>query len=177
MTTARNHPRITAADARAAVTLTVNGTPERLDVEPRRSLADVLRRDLGLAGTQLGCDQGTCGSCTLLVDGAAVRSCLMLCVEADESRIETVEGLADDDGPLSELQTAFSEHHALQCGFCTAGFLMIATALLRDGLPLARDEVRALLAANLCRCTGYTPIVEAVASVADRHGLLIGDPS
>jgi aerobic-type carbon monoxide dehydrogenase small subunit (CoxS/CutS family) len=148
------------------VELTVNGRSRELPaVEPSRSLADVLRRDLGLVGCRIGCELGVCGSCTVLVDGEPVRACVMLGVEADGAQIETVESLAVD-GELNDLQRAFSEHHALQCGFCTPGFLMLATALLRREPAPTRARIRACLAANLCRCTGYAGIVDAVESVA-----------
>jgi aerobic-type carbon monoxide dehydrogenase small subunit (CoxS/CutS family) len=149
--------------------LSVNGRSVELStVEPSRSLADVLRRELGLVGCRIGCDLGVCGTCTVLVDGEPVRACVMLGVEAAGAEIETVESLATD-GRLNELQRAFSEHHALQCGFCTPGFLMLATALLRREPTPSRARTRACLAGNLCRCTGYTGIVDAVQSVAAAH--------
>ena len=155
-----------------AISLTVNGREHRLSVESRRALADVLRHDLGYTGTHLGCEHGVCGACTVLLDSEPVRSCLVFGVQADGCQVGTVEGLAAGD-ELSDLQQAFSRHHALQCGFCTPGFLMLAEAWLAesegDGEP---DEaaIRELVASNLCRCTGYQGIVEAVASVArSRH--------
>jgi len=155
-----------------AISLTVNGREHRLSVESRRTLADVLRHDLGYTGTHLGCEHGVCGACTVLLDSEPVRSCLVFGVQADGCQVGTVEGLAAGD-ELSDLQQAFSRHHALQCGFCTPGFLMLAEAWLAesegDGEP---DEaaIRELVASNLCRCTGYQGIVEAVASVArSRH--------
>ncbi|AUG78962.1 (2Fe-2S)-binding protein [Kitasatospora sp. MMS16-BH015] len=147
-----------------ATELTVNGEPHALHLEPRRSLADVLRRDLRLTGTQVGCETGACGSCTVLVDGEPVRSCLLLAVQADGCAVETVESLTVD-GKLSPLQQAFSEQSALQCGFCTPGFLMLCTALLREEPAPSGPRVRECLSANLCRCTGYAPIVAAVESV------------
>ena len=153
------------------IRLTVNGRAHELAVEARRTLADVLRHDLGYTGTHLGCEHGICGACTVLLDGAPVRACLVFGVQADEADVRTVEGLADGQ-QLSDLQQAFSDHHALQCGFCTPGFLMLAEAYLAEnaaentGAPLEEDEARDLVAANLCRCTGYQGIVEAVLATA-----------
>jgi len=148
------------------IALTVNDRSHELDVEPRRHLADVLREDLDLRGTHLGCEHGVCGACTVLVDGEPARSCLMLAVQADGCAITTVEGLADGDR-LHPLQEAFREHHALQCGFCTPGFLLTAEHLLRER-PGVDDEheIREALAGNLCRCTGYHNIVDAVRAAA-----------
>lgn len=147
------------------ISLTVNGQPVRGTVEPRQSLADFLREALELTGTHLGCEHGACGACTVLVDGAAVRSCLMFAVQADGTKVVTVEGLAQD-GELAPLQRAFQTHHALQCGFCTPGFLVTATALLAESPDPTPDEVRAALSGSLCRCTGYIGIVEAVLAAA-----------
>ncbi len=144
-----------------AVHLTVNGTPVAVDVEPRLHLADLLRVRLGLTGTKLGCEQGACGACTVLLDGEAVRSCLVLAVQADGHEVRTVEGLCEGTD-MSPLQASFHEHHALQCGFCTAGFLMAATALLEDNPEPSEDEVLTALSGNICRCTGYATIVDAV---------------
>ncbi|MFF4170123.1 (2Fe-2S)-binding protein [Streptomyces sp. NPDC001744] len=145
------------------VGLAVNGdAPRTLDVEPRRSLADVLRRDLGLTGTPVGCETGVCGSCTVLLDGEPVRSCVVLAVQADGQRVETVESLAGDDGGLGPLQRAFRDNFALQCGFCTPGFLMLGTALLRREPHPDRARVRECVSANLCRCTGYQPVIDAI---------------
>jgi aerobic-type carbon monoxide dehydrogenase small subunit (CoxS/CutS family) len=149
------------------IAVTVNGTRHEVAVEARRTLADVLRHDLGYAGTHLGCEHGICGACTVLVDGEPTRSCLVFGVQADDAQIETVEGLADADGALNPLQEAFSEHHALQCGFCTPGFLMLATALLRSNPDPSDDEIREAMASNICRCTGYQSILEAVRAAAD----------
>ena len=149
------------------ISLTVNGTRHEVAVEPRRTLADVLRHDLGYTGTHLGCEHGICGACTVLVDGEPTRSCLVFGVQADDAQIETVEGLAGEDGALNPLQDAFSEHHALQCGFCTPGFLMVATALLRENPDPSDDEIREAMASNLCRCTGYGSILAAVRAAAD----------
>ena len=149
------------------LTLRVNGGEHRLDVEPRRLLADVLRDDLGLTGTHLGCEQGACGACTVLVDGAAVRSCLLFAVQAEGAEVTTVEALARG-GALHPLQEAFRDHHALQCGFCTPGMLLAAVDLLaRNPAPTAA-EVREELSGNLCRCTGYGRIVDAVLDAAGR---------
>jgi len=134
-------------------------------VQPRLLLSDFLRHTLGLTGTHVGCEHGVCGACTIRLDGVAVRSCLLLAVQADGCAIETVEGLAAN-GELHPLQKAFREHHALQCGFCTSGILMAAADLLeQDGSP-TRDEIVDMLSGHLCRCTGYEPIVDAIAQVA-----------
>jgi aerobic-type carbon monoxide dehydrogenase small subunit (CoxS/CutS family) len=151
-----------------ALRATVNGRVLEADVEPRRLLADVLREDAHLYGTHLGCEHGVCGACTVLVDGEPLRSCLMLAVQADGAEITTVEGLAPD-GALHPLQEAFREHHALQCGFCTPGFLMTALHLLRERPDIEDEgEIREALAGNLCRCTGYSNIVDAVRDAAQR---------
>jgi aerobic-type carbon monoxide dehydrogenase small subunit (CoxS/CutS family) len=148
-----------------AVEVTVNGRTYSEDVEPRLLLSDFLRQTLGLTGTHVGCEHGVCGACTIRLDGAAVRSCLLLAVQADGCTIETVEGLAAN-GELHPLQEAFREHHALQCGFCTSGILMAAANLLeQDGTP-TRDDIVDMLSGHLCRCTGYEPIVDAIAQVA-----------
>jgi len=148
-----------------ALEVTVNGRTHREDVEPRLLLSDFLRHTVGLTGTHVGCEHGVCGACTIRLDGAAVRSCLLLAVQADGCTIETVEGLAAN-GELHPLQAAFREHHALQCGFCTSGILMAAANLLeQDGTP-TRDEIVDMLSGHLCRCTGYEPIVDAIAQVA-----------
>jgi aerobic-type carbon monoxide dehydrogenase small subunit (CoxS/CutS family) len=151
------------------ISLRVNGREHELAVESRRTLADMLRHDLGYTGTHLGCEHGICGACTVLVDGSPVRSCLMFGVQADGAEVSTVEGLADGER-LSDLQQAFSDHHGLQCGFCTPGFLMLAQAYLAERAPDAgeptEEEIRELVAANLCRCTGYQGIVDAVLAVA-----------
>ena len=156
---------------RHAIRLRVNGREHALTVESRRTLADVLRHDLGYTGTHLGCEHGICGACTVLVDGAPARSCLMFGVQADGSEVATVEGLADGED-LSDLQQSFSDRHGLQCGFCTPGFLMLAEGYLAEDRPGAADaepteaEIRELVAANLCRCTGYQGIVKAVLATA-----------
>jgi aerobic-type carbon monoxide dehydrogenase small subunit (CoxS/CutS family) len=150
------------------VTLVVNGEEHTGLVEGRWTLADFLREDLRLTGTKLGCEQGVCGACTVLVDDEPVRSCLMLAVQASGHRVRTVEGLAPD-GELSELQQAFTDHHALQCGFCTAGFLMTAEALLSENPNPTEHEIREALAGGICRCTGYDGLVAAVSDAARRR--------
>ncbi len=147
------------------VTLTVNGREHELLLESRRTLADTLRLDLGLTGTHLGCEHGICGACTVLLDGEPVRACLIFGVQADGRHVRTVESLADGD-ELNDLQQAFSRHHGLQCGFCTPGFLMLSEAYLSTNPTGDRDEVREVVSANLCRCTGYQGIVDAVCEVA-----------
>ncbi len=152
-----------------AIQMTVNGAPVSLEVEPRLSLADCLRHRVGLTGTHLGCEHGVCGACTVIVDGEAVRSCLMLAVQADAAEIVTVEGLAD--GPaLSPLQEAFRDHHALQCGFCTPGMLTTAHALLTQEPDAGAERIREVLSGNLCRCTGYVSIVDAVLQARAAYG-------
>jgi len=139
----------------------VNGKPVEVNVEPRMTLADCLRNVLRLTGTHLGCEHGVCGACTVLLDGEAVRSCLMLAVQAEGRSVTTVEGLSDDDD-LTPLQKSFRRHHALQCGFCTPGMITTAHALLTDEPDCDADRVREVLSGNICRCTGYVSIVEAV---------------
>jgi aerobic-type carbon monoxide dehydrogenase small subunit (CoxS/CutS family) len=147
------------------VALRVNGRDVREHVEPRLLFSDFLRHRLGLTGTHVGCEHGVCGACTVQLDGAAVRSCLLLAVQADGCEVRTVEALANGDG-LSPLQDAFHRHHALQCGFCTPGILMAADELLARPIPPTRTEIVELLSGHLCRCTGYRPIVNAIAEVA-----------
>jgi aerobic-type carbon monoxide dehydrogenase small subunit (CoxS/CutS family) len=144
----------------------VNGRDHELTVEARRTLADMLRHDLGYTGTHLGCEHGICGACTVLLDGAPVRACLVFGVQADGAEVRTVEGLAAAGDELSDLQQAFSDHHALQCGFCTPGFLMLAEAYLAEEDVADERQARELVASNLCRCTGYQGIVEAVLATA-----------
>ena len=148
------------------VRLTVNGTERRAVVEDRRTLADMLRDDLGLTGTHLGCEHGVCGACTVLLDGEAVRSCLMFAVQADGADVVTVEGLAPAGGQLSDVQQAMHECHGLQCGFCTPGFVVSITALLERDPDPDDAAIRDGLSGNLCRCTGYQGIVKAVRAVA-----------
>jgi len=149
------------------VELTVNGVRRRATVPPRLTLADFLRERLGLTGTHLGCEHGVCGACSVLVDGEAVRACLMFTVQADGAEVTTIEGIAAPDGELSAVQAAFREHHGLQCGFCTPGFVLSATALLRDNPDPSDDDIRIGLSGNLCRCTGYQGIIAAVRAAAD----------
>ena len=148
-------------EATRSINLTVNGTVYERTVAVRMTLADFLREELNLTGTHLGCEHGVCGACTILYNGATVRSCLMLAVQADGAELMTVEGLAQGD-TLHPLQQAFQEHHALQCGFCTPGLLMTAYALLQETPNPSRDEVREAIAGNICRCTGYAPIIQAI---------------
>jgi carbon-monoxide dehydrogenase small subunit/2-furoyl-CoA dehydrogenase 2Fe-2S iron sulfur subunit len=150
------------------VAITVNGRRRRELVEPRLLLSDFIRHTLGLTGTHVGCEHGVCGACTVRLDGVAVRSCLLFAVQIDGAELDTVEGLAGG-GELTPLQAAFREAHALQCGFCTPGILMAAADLLdRDEKP-SRAEIRELLSGHLCRCTGYAPIVDAIAAAAERR--------
>ncbi len=139
----------------------LNGREVSLDAAPRTTLADCIRHQCLQTGTHVGCEHGVCGACTIIVDGAAVRSCLMLAVQADGARVTTVEGLSSD-AALSPLQAAFRKHHALQCGFCTPGMLTTAHALLSEEPDASKERIREVLSGNLCRCTGYIPIVEAV---------------
>jgi carbon-monoxide dehydrogenase small subunit len=152
------------------ITVNVNGVPYGREVEPRLLLSDFIRQDLSLTGTHVGCEHGVCGACTILFDGEPARSCIMFAVQADGHDIRTVEDLAGPAGELNPLQTAFRNAHALQCGFCTPGFLMTLTALLRDNPDPTDAEIRESLSANLCRCTGYHHIVEA-ARLACRRAL------
>jgi carbon-monoxide dehydrogenase small subunit len=144
------------------VRMTVNGQPRAATVEPRRLLCDVLRDEFGLTGVRVACAQGPCGSCTVQLDGEPVRSCLTFAVQADGHEVRTVEGLAPNDSELHPLQAAFAAEGALQCGFCTPGFLMLLEPLVRSAGPLSEDEIRVAASANLCRCTGYEGIVRAV---------------
>jgi carbon-monoxide dehydrogenase small subunit len=147
--------------AKQTIRLTVNGRTYEQTVEVRMTLADFLREELNLTGTHLGCEHGICGACTILFDGEAVRSCLLLAVQADGANLMTVEGLAQGD-ELHPLQRAFHENHALQCGFCTPGFLMTAVAFLQDTPSPTEAQVREAISGNICRCTGYAPIVQAI---------------
>jgi carbon-monoxide dehydrogenase small subunit len=139
-----------------------NGRPVKVDVEPRQSLLDVLREEVGLTGTHVGCEHGVCGCCNVLVDGETSRSCLMLAAQARGRSITTVEGLAGPDSELNPLQEAFHRHHAMQCGYCTPGILIGLTAFLEENPKPTRDEIQESLSANLCRCTGYQQILDAV---------------
>jgi aerobic carbon-monoxide dehydrogenase small subunit len=148
------------------VTVTVNGTTYERDVDARRLLIHFLRDDLDLTGSHVGCDTGNCGACSVVLDGTLIKSCMMLAIQADGATIETVEGLAEGD-ELNELQKAFSAHHALQCGYCTPGMLMSATALLRKNPRPSEEEIRKGIQGNICRCTGYVNIVEAIKAVGE----------
>jgi aerobic-type carbon monoxide dehydrogenase small subunit (CoxS/CutS family) len=156
--------------AKREIELNVNGRTLRGEAEPRMTLADFLRDELGLTGTHLGCEHGVCGACTILLDGVSVRSCLLFAVQAEGHELRTVEGLAEPDGPLHPIQEAFAEHHGLQCGFCTPGFLMSVCELLEDNPDPDEQEIRTTLSGNLCRCTGYQNIVAAVRPSATRLG-------
>jgi carbon-monoxide dehydrogenase small subunit len=150
---------------RCDITLKVNGRVHAVNVEPRRTLVDAIREDCGQTGTHIGCEHGVCGACTVLVDGEPVRSCLMFAVQAAGKEIRTVEGLADGD-ELNPLQRAFMEHHGLQCGFCTPGFLMLITGTLERNPAISDEELVDVLSSNLCRCTGYQNIVKAARAAA-----------
>jgi carbon-monoxide dehydrogenase small subunit len=169
MTTQDKHP----------LSMTVNGNRIDLIVESRRTLAEVLREDLGLTGTHLACEHGVCGACTVALDGRAVRSCLMLGLQADGGSVETVESLCTADGALGPLQQAFADSHSFQCAFCAPGFIMTAHCLLSEGRPLDRAEIREELSGNLCRCTGYQSIVDgmerAVGALSGSSGKEAGD--
>ena len=151
---------------RQRVSITINGTPYVRDVDVRLLLTDFIRSEAGLTGTHVGCEQGVCGACTILFDGQPVRSCLMLAVQAAGHSITTIEGIAPGPGELHPVQAAFREHHALQCGFCTAGLVVSACAYLERTPRPTRDEIREALAGNLCRCTGYKTIIDAVEDAA-----------
>ncbi|MGQ0653879.1 MAG: (2Fe-2S)-binding protein [Betaproteobacteria bacterium] len=150
-------------------TLTVNGVSVTRRIEPRQHLVDFLREELGLTGSHIGCEHGVCGACTLRVDGKIVRGCLMLAVQADGCRVDTIEGLTDS-GELKELQKAFYERNALQCGFCTPGMLLCAQDLVKSGKKATREEIREHISGNYCRCTGYQAIVDAIETVIHGKG-------
>lgn len=150
---------------KVSLTLHVNGVEHDIFVEPRKTLADAIREDCGLTGTHLGCEHGVCGACTVLLDGEPVRSCLMFAIQCESMEIRTVEGLAEGD-ELHPMQQAFWENHGLQCGFCTPGFLMLAVGYLEQNPEPSEEELRDVLASNLCRCTGYQNIVKAVKEAA-----------
>jgi aerobic carbon-monoxide dehydrogenase small subunit len=158
------------------IRLAVNGVTHHVVVEPRRLLADVLREDLGLTGTNIGCEHGVCGSCTVLVDGQSVRSCLMFAVQANGHEVMTVEGLSRA-GEMHPLQKAFWEQQGLQCGFCTPGFLMTAYELLQHNPNPSEEEIRSALSGNICRCTGYQHIVNAVRAAAQSLAQTTAEPS
>ena len=150
-----------------SITLKLNGAEHTANVEPRRSLVDFLRHDLGLVGTHVGCEHGVCGACTVLLDGRTVRSCLLFVAQADGCEVTTIEGIGTE-GELHPLQVAFHQHHALQCGFCTPGMILAALELLRDNAEPSDEEIRVGLSGNLCMCTGYVNIVRAVRAAAGK---------
>ncbi|HLH68266.1 MAG TPA: (2Fe-2S)-binding protein [Candidatus Dormibacteraeota bacterium] len=152
------------------IALTVNGRPEEVEVEPRLLLVHLLRDHLGLTGTNVGCDSTSCGACTVLLDGQSVKSCTVLAVQADGAEVTTIEGLSGTAGGLHPLQAAFQRHHALQCGYCTPGMVMAAASLLAEHPSPTEEEVRRGLEGNLCRCTGYQGIVDAILEVARARG-------
>ncbi|MGD9920588.1 MAG: (2Fe-2S)-binding protein [Pseudorhodoplanes sp.] len=158
-------PRL-SADRRHRIRLRVNGRPREAEAEPRMLLTDLLRHELGLTGTHVGCEHGVCGACTIQIDGVPARACLTLAVQADGADIRTVESLEPAPGRLSVLQDAFRRHHALQCGFCTAGILMSLDHLLRRDPDPSEDDLREFLGGHLCRCTGYVPIIAAALDAA-----------
>jgi carbon-monoxide dehydrogenase small subunit len=151
----------------------INGTPIRRRVKARQHLADFLREELELTGTHLGCEHGVCGACSVLLDGRIVRGCLLLAVQADGRRVDTIEGLSDS-GALAELQAAFFERNAAQCGFCSPGMLLTAHELLGAGHPFSRADIREFISGNLCRCTGYESIVDAIEAVLRNHAMIAG---
>jgi aerobic-type carbon monoxide dehydrogenase small subunit (CoxS/CutS family) len=152
------------------ISVEINGTVYEREVEARRLLVHFIREDCDLTGTHIGCDTGNCGACSVIVGGALIKSCMMLAVQADGARVETVESLAHDQDDLNPLQAAFREHHALQCGYCTPGMLMSATALLRETPNPTEQEIRRGIQGNVCRCTGYVNIVRAIAAAARAGG-------
>jgi aerobic-type carbon monoxide dehydrogenase small subunit (CoxS/CutS family) len=159
---------VAAIETRRRITVEVNGTAYEREVEARRLLIHFIRDDLDLTGSHIGCDTGNCGACTVTLDGVLVKSCMLLAIQADDARVETVEGLAPD-GELTELQQAFHAHHALQCGFCTPGMLMAATALLATNPRPDEAEIRRGLQGNICRCTGYWNIIKAVKAASGQE--------
>jgi 2-furoyl-CoA dehydrogenase 2Fe-2S iron sulfur subunit len=158
-------PRLSAR-TRHVVSFTLNGKPARMEAEPRLLATDALRHSLGLTGTHVGCEHGVCGACTILIDDAPARACLTLAVQLEGRDVRTVEGLAPAPDKLSTLQEAFRRHHALQCGFCTAGILMSVEALLKQNLEPSETEIREVVGGHICRCTGYTPIIAAIQDAA-----------
>jgi carbon-monoxide dehydrogenase small subunit len=155
-------------DTSRRISVEVNGVEYERDVEARRLLVHFLRDDLGLTGTHIGCDTGNCGACSILYDGTLIKSCMMLAVQADGAKLQTVEGLSEN-GDLTALQQAFSEHHGLQCGYCTPGMLMSATALLQQNPRPSEDEIRKAIRGNICRCTGYVNIVKAIQAASGQE--------
>ncbi len=154
---------------RTGIELTVNGRTRDVSVPPRMTLVDCLRDELRLTGTHVGCEHGVCGACSVLLDGAPIRSCLMFAVQAEGHEVTTVEGLADADGTLSAIQDSFWENHAMQCGYCTPGMLIAGQALLAENPDPSEADIREAISGNLCRCTGYQQIVEAIAEAARRR--------
>ncbi len=154
---------------RTGIELTVNGRTRDVSVPPRMTLVDCLRDELRLTGTHVGCEHGVCGACSVLLDGAPIRSCLMFAVQAEGHEVTTVEGLADSDGTLSAIQDSFWENHAMQCGYCTPGMLIAGQALLAENPDPSEADIREAISGNLCRCTGYQQIVEAIAEAARRR--------
>jgi aerobic carbon-monoxide dehydrogenase small subunit len=152
------------------VSMTVNGRSHTVNCEPRKLLTDVLREDFVLTGTHIGCEHGACGACTVLLDGAAVRACLLFAAQLDGADITTIEGIANSDGSLSDMQQAMQDNHGLQCGFCTPGVVVSLTAFLRDNPEPSDDDIRIALSGNLCRCTGYHGIVNAARQVVRGEG-------
>jgi carbon-monoxide dehydrogenase small subunit len=150
-----------------SITIVINGTEHTLEVEPRLLLVHAIRDRLGYTGTHVGCDTSQCGACTVIIDGAAIKSCTLLAVQADGARIETIEGMASEDGELHPIQQAFSENHGLQCGFCTPGMVMLTKAFLAENPHPTDAEIRHALAGNLCRCTGYQNIVKSISFAAE----------
>ena len=155
---------------RTGITLKVNGQTCNVSVPPRMTLVDCLRDELRLTGTHVGCEHGVCGACSVLLDGAPIRSCLIYAVQAEEHEVTTVEGLEDSSGELSSLQDSFWENHAMQCGYCTPGMLIAGQALLAENQDPSDADIREAISGNLCRCTGYQQIVEAIAEAARRRG-------
>ena len=155
-----------------SISVEVNGQAYEREVEARRLLVHFIRDDLDLTGTHVGGDTGNCGACTILLDGKAVKSCMLLAVQADGARVTTVEGLAPDDGELTPLQQAFSAHHALQCGYCTSGMVLAATSLLAEKPSPSAGEIRHALEGNICRCTGYVNIVKAIQAASEGQSLV-----
>jgi len=162
-----SEPTMAGRATKQQLTITVNARAERVDAEPRKLLCDVIREDLRLTGTHVGCEQGVCGSCTVLLDGEPVRSCLLFAIQADGREIETIESLATDASDLHPIQTAFWEKHGLQCGFCTPGMVLTAKAFLERNPDPTEEEIRHAIAGNICRCTGYVFIVEAIKAAAE----------
>jgi aerobic carbon-monoxide dehydrogenase small subunit len=157
-----------AVETSKTITVDVNGTTYEREVEARRLLVHLIRDDLDLTGTHVGCDTGNCGACSVILDGKLVKSCMLLAVQADSASIETVEGLAEEE-QLTPLQQAFSDHHALQCGYCTPGMLMSATALLRENSSPSDEEISKAIQGNICRCTGYWNIVKAIKAASGQE--------